>query len=124
MRIHMASDQTQVTFASANAGVREALESQQHRLRDMFSQQGMNQVNVNVSDQSLARGWQGQQQGGNARGGGNAATGRDAADDEPLISGVRNPQPAAGGRPGHGRLLRLIPAGRRSSAARPAPMRA
>ncbi|SDH92081.1 flagellar hook-length control protein FliK [Pseudomonas panipatensis] len=88
VRIHMASDQTQVTFASANAGVREALESQQHRLRDMFSQQGMNQVNVNVSDQSLARGWQGQQQGGNARGGGNAATGRDAADDEPLISGV------------------------------------
>jgi flagellar hook-length control protein FliK len=31
-----------------------------HRLRDMFSQQGMGQVDVNVSDQS--RGWQGQGQ--------------------------------------------------------------
>ncbi|MGV8501895.1 flagellar hook-length control protein FliK, partial [Pseudomonas aeruginosa] len=55
----MTADQTQVTFASPNAGVRDALESQMHRLRDMFSQQGMNQLDVNVSDQSLARGWQG-----------------------------------------------------------------
>lgn len=86
VRIHMTSDQTQVTFASANAGVREALDSQQQRLRDMFSQQGMTQVNVNVSDQSLTRGWQGQQQGsGNGRGG---SSSRDSGDDEALISGV------------------------------------
>jgi flagellar hook-length control protein FliK len=32
--------------------VREALDSQMHRLRDMFAQQGMGQVDVNVSDQS------------------------------------------------------------------------
>lgn len=88
VRIHMTSDQTQVTFASANAGVREALDSQQHRLRDLFNQQGMTQVNVNVSDQSLARGWQGQQQsGGNSRGG-SSANGSDSGDDEPLVSGV------------------------------------
>ncbi|KES23268.1 flagellar hook-length control protein FliK [Pseudomonas sp. AAC] len=87
VRIHMTGDQTQVTFASASAGVREALDSQQHRLREMLGQQGMNQVNVNVSDQSLARGWQGQgQQQGNARGG--AATAGAEGDDEPVLSGV------------------------------------
>jgi flagellar hook-length control protein FliK len=45
---------------SAHPSVREALDSQMHRLRDMFTQQGMGQVDVNVSDQS--RGWQGQGQ--------------------------------------------------------------
>ncbi|MCW1248500.1 flagellar hook-length control protein FliK, partial [Pseudomonas sp. SAICEU22] len=52
--------QTQVTFMSAHAGVREALEGQMHRLRDSFAQQGMGQVDVNVSDQS--RGSQNQDQ--------------------------------------------------------------
>ena len=61
IRVHMIPDQqTQVTFMSAHAGVREALEGQMHRMRDMFSQQGLGQVDVNVSDQS--RGWQGQEQ--------------------------------------------------------------
>ncbi|MCA4127663.1 flagellar hook-length control protein FliK, partial [Pseudomonas aeruginosa] len=87
VRIHMTADQTQVTFASPNAGVRDALESQMHRLRDMFSQQGMNQLDVNVSDQSLARGWQGQQQGegGSARGRGFAG---EASGDEETLAGV------------------------------------
>jgi flagellar hook-length control protein FliK len=71
IRVNMAADQqTQVTFMSAHVGVRDALESQMARLRDSFTQQGMGQVDVNVSDQS--RGWQqqGQQQqpDGNARG--------------------------------------------------------
>lgn len=62
IRVNMVPDQqTQVTFMSAHPGVREALDSQMHRLRDMFTQQGMGQVDVNVSDQS--RGWQGQGQG-------------------------------------------------------------
>ncbi len=53
IRVNMMPDQqTQVTFMSAHAGVREALDSQMHRLRDMFAQQGMGQVDVNVSDQS------------------------------------------------------------------------
>lgn len=61
IRVNMVPDQqTQVTFMSAHVGVREALDSQMHRLRDMFAQQGMGQVDVNVSDQS--RGWQGQGQ--------------------------------------------------------------
>ena len=60
IRVNMIPDQqTQVTFMSAHPSVREALDGQMHRLRDMFNQQGMGQVDVNVSDQS--RGWQGQQ---------------------------------------------------------------
>jgi flagellar hook-length control protein FliK len=72
IRVDMTPDQqTQVTFSSAHIGVREALESQQHRLKDMFNQQGMGQLDVNVSDQS--RQSQGEQQAQQAR--------RAAADD-------------------------------------------
>ncbi|MSU93433.1 flagellar hook-length control protein FliK [Pseudomonas mandelii] len=61
IRVNMVPDQqTQITFMSAHPSVREALDSQMQRLRDMFAQQGMGQVDVNVSDQS--RGWQGQGQ--------------------------------------------------------------
>jgi len=61
IRVNMVPDQqTQVTFMSAHPSVREALDSQMHRLREMFTQQGMGQVDVNVSDQN--RGWQGQGQ--------------------------------------------------------------
>lgn len=68
VRISLAQEQTQVTFASANAGVREALEGQLHRLRELFTQQGMNLLDVNVSDQSLSRGGQGQEGDGRGRG--------------------------------------------------------
>jgi flagellar hook-length control protein FliK len=61
IRVNMVPDQqTQVTFMSAHPGVRDALDGQMHRLRDMFAQQGMGQVDVNVSDQS-----RGSQQGQN-----------------------------------------------------------
>jgi flagellar hook-length control protein FliK len=60
-----------------------------HRLRDMFTQQGMGQVDVNVSDQS--RGWQGQgqdqaQQGQGGRS--NAAGGRVESMEEELAAAV------------------------------------
>lgn len=101
VRINMGQDQTQVTFASPNAGVREALEGQMHRLRDMFSQQGMNQLDVNVSDQSLNRGWQGQQsnEGGSGRGNGGTSHLGGGGDEEIAvgISEIRSPT-AAGGR--------------------------
>ena len=62
IKVNMTADQqAQVNFMSGHAVVREALESQSGRLREMFAQQGMGQVDVNVSDQS--RGWQGQGQG-------------------------------------------------------------
>ena len=63
VRVDISKDQTQVTFASPHAGVRDTLEGQMQRLRDLFTQQGMNLLDVNVSDQSLSRGWQGQGQG-------------------------------------------------------------
>ena len=60
IRVNIAADQSaQVNFVSGHVGVREALDSQMHRLRDMLAQQGMGQVDVNVSDQP--RNWQGQQ---------------------------------------------------------------
>ncbi|RON11400.1 flagellar hook-length control protein FliK [Pseudomonas brassicacearum] len=86
IRVNMVPDQqTQVTFMSAHVGVREALDSQMHRLRDMFAQQGMGQVDVNVSDQS--RGWQGQQQAQQGQGGPASANGgRLSADEELPVS--------------------------------------
>ncbi|MEL7552759.1 flagellar hook-length control protein FliK [Pseudomonas protegens] len=96
IRVHMIPDQqTQVTFMSAHAGVREALEGQMHRMRDMFNQQGLGQVDVNVSDQS--RGWQGQeqaQQEQNRRSGSSTSGGRlDNGDDEssPAVAEVQAP---------------------------------
>ncbi|KJZ65195.1 flagellar hook-length control protein FliK [Pseudomonas fluorescens] len=88
IRVNMVPDQqTQVTFMSAHPSVREALDGQMHRLRDMFAQQGMGQVDVNVSDQS--RGWQGQgqeqaQQGQSQGGRTNASGGRLDSMDEAL----------------------------------------
>ncbi|MGZ7459673.1 flagellar hook-length control protein FliK [Pseudomonas sp. Ma2-10] len=92
IRVNMVPDQqTQVTFMSAHPSVREALDGQMHRLRDMFAQQGMGQVDVNVSDQS--RGWQGQgqeqaQQGQGQGGRTNASGGRIDSMDEELAPAV------------------------------------
>ena len=84
IRVNMAADQpTQVNFASAHVGVREALEGQMFRLRDMFAQQGMGQVDVNVSDQS--RGWQQNQE--QAGQGGRGGDRLDTAEDD-AIAGV------------------------------------
>jgi len=70
IKVNMSADQaTQITFASGHAGVRDALEGQVHRLRELFNQQGLAQPDVNVADQSR------QQQSGNQ-------------DDAPKMSGV------------------------------------
>ena len=81
VRISMHQDQAQVSFASPNAGVRDALEAQMHRLREMFAQQGMGMLDANVSDQSLARGWQGQGDDGKQRGSGSSSAEQDLADE-------------------------------------------
>jgi flagellar hook-length control protein FliK len=95
VRIDLTKDQAQVTFLSPHAGVRDALEGQMQRLREMFTQQGMNLMDVNVSDQSLARGWQGGADGGSSRGG--ASGEGDLAGDEPVIadSSTTTPEPSA-----------------------------
>lgn len=84
IRVNMVPDQqTQVTFMSAHSGVREALEGQLHRLRESFTQQGMGQVDVSVSDQSRGSQNQEQQAQQQARAGRTTASGgrADAADD-------------------------------------------
>ncbi|VVN76584.1 hypothetical protein PS685_05330 [Pseudomonas fluorescens] len=84
IRVNMVPDQqTQVTFMSAHPGVREALDGQMHRLREMFAQQGMGQVDVNVSDQSRGS-QQGQDQAQQSHGGRASASGSrlDSMDNE------------------------------------------
>jgi len=84
IRVNMVPDQqTQVTFMSAHPGVREALDGQVHRLRDMFAQQGMGQVDVNVSDQSRGS-QQGQEQARQSQSGKTSASGGrlDSMDDD------------------------------------------
>jgi len=101
IRINMAPDQqTQVTFMSAHIGVREALESQMSRLRDSFTQQGLGQVDVNVSDQSRNQQGQAEQQASNTRGTGNNGSGSNggvdgAIDGSSSDAAVAVSQPAA-----------------------------
>ncbi|MGV8843796.1 MAG: flagellar hook-length control protein FliK [Pseudomonas sp.] len=80
VRINVSQDQTQVTFVSPNAQVRDALEGQMYRLRELFAQQGMNQLDVSVSDQSLNRGNQGQSDGRGSQGRSGAHA------DEPILA--------------------------------------
>ncbi|WP_137821683.1 flagellar hook-length control protein FliK [Pseudomonas sp. D(2018)] len=99
VRVNMTQDQTQVTFASPNANVRDALEGQMHRLRDMFAQQGMNQLDVNVSDQSLSRGWQGQGGDGERRSAGGRADFGGGSDEDISVSHSEiRPASTSGGR--------------------------
>ena len=85
IRISLNQEHTQISFASPHASVREALEGQMHRLREMFAQQGMDAFDVNVSDQSLARG---DRQGNDAEAAGLADAGleRDGVDAETLLA--------------------------------------
>lgn len=95
VRIELNKDQAaQVTFVSPNANVRDQLEGQAHRLREMFAQQGMSQLDVNVSDQS-ARGSQSGADEGRRQGGGRGLA--DSGDDEVLmgVSEIRSPAGAA-----------------------------
>ena len=88
IRVDMSPDQqTQVTFHSAHVGVREALENQQSRLKEMFAEQGMGQLDVNVSDQS--RNPQNEQQAQQtAQLSGNARRANTAAQDEPATAAI------------------------------------
>ena len=54
LEIHIQNrgQELQVQFVSQNPGVREALEAQMHRLREMFAGQGLEQAEVTVADRS------------------------------------------------------------------------
>lgn len=100
VRVNLSQEQAQVTFASPNASVRDALEGQMHRLRELFAQQGMNLADANVSDQSMNRGWQGQERGEGGRGG--AAGGDGLLAGEELSSGSHQEIRGAGLSTGRG----------------------
>lgn len=55
VKVSVTQDQANVTFTSHHAVVREVLDQNLNRLRDMFSEQGLNLVNVDVSDRSFQR---------------------------------------------------------------------
>lgn len=91
IRVDVTPDQqTQITFHSAHLGVRDALDSQQNRLRDMLAQQGMTQVDVNVSDQSRQSQQQQHQHAQASQGSGSGTQGRagTAGDESDDISAV------------------------------------
>ncbi len=73
VRVTLNQEQASVSFASQHAVVREALDQTAQKLRDMFDAEGLNLVDVDVSDQSF------QQQGE----GGNGGSGQGGADGEP-----------------------------------------
>lgn len=73
VRVSSHQDQISVTFTSPQSGVREALDQNANRLREMFAEQGLDLVDVNVSDQSGGESMAGEgeeRRGGNAHGGG------------------------------------------------------
>ena len=55
VKVSIHQDQASISFSSPHPIVREALDQQLHRLREMFSEQGLNLVNVDVSDKSFAQ---------------------------------------------------------------------
>jgi flagellar hook-length control protein FliK len=67
VKVTVNQDQASVTFTSHNPVVREVLDQQLNRLREMFSEQGLNLVNVDVSDKSFAQQERDQEESGQSR---------------------------------------------------------
>lgn len=83
VRVSVNQDQASVTFTSQHPAVREALDQSAMRLREMFDSQGLNLVDVDVSDQSLAQQSQADADDEQAAGPGGAdAEGEDAVEPE------------------------------------------
>lgn len=55
VKVSVNQDQTNVSFTSHHPIVREVLDQNLHRLRDMFAEQGLNLGSVDVSDKSFSR---------------------------------------------------------------------
>lgn len=66
VRIQVQNDHVQVNFVSQNPNVRDALDQQANRLREMFAENGMS-LDVGVSDQAFSRRDQEQSSGGGNR---------------------------------------------------------
>ena len=85
VKINVQQDSTQVVFTSQHAQVRDALEQQLPRLREMFEEQGLNLVDVEVSDQSLSQGSQSEGESDDDNSSGADGSG-DGVDDDALVA--------------------------------------
>lgn len=86
VKVRVQNEQANITVHSANPIVREQLEQQSHRLRDMLGEQGLNLARFDVSDSPQQR--SGEQSSGEDQGGGESGNSGDSllADaDEPDI---------------------------------------
>ncbi len=79
VRVTLNQEQASVSFASQHAVVREALDQTAHRLRDMFDAEGLDLVDVDVSDQSF------NQEQGEESSGGEGFAGSDEVGAEPEL---------------------------------------
>jgi flagellar hook-length control protein FliK len=68
VKVSIQQDQASVSFISPNPQVREALDQQATRLREMFAEQGLNLVHVDVSDRHAQQRESADEQGSGARG--------------------------------------------------------
>jgi flagellar hook-length control protein FliK len=88
IKLKVQQDQVSVSFTSGNQVVRDALESQAPRLKEMLEQQGVELTDVNVSDQ------QQQAAGGEQADGSGSGTVEDRAEDEiteeTLVSNIQS----------------------------------
>ncbi|MBV0934023.1 flagellar hook-length control protein FliK [Marinobacterium weihaiense] len=86
IRIHVqGQDQVSVSFTSANPMVRDALEQQLPRLREMFSDQGLNLQDSSVSDEARQHGSDSRDRGSDNGGAGRYAGGGDAEDTDMTV---------------------------------------
>jgi flagellar hook-length control protein FliK len=81
VKVSVNQEQTSVSFTSHHAVVREVLDQNLGRLRDMFSEQGLNLVNVDVSDKSFSR-----QQGDSQHQGGQGAHQESSVEEEAPVA--------------------------------------
>lgn len=83
VRVSVNQDQVNISFTSPHPVVRDALDQQLNRLREMFAEQGLNLGNVDVSDKSFAQ--QDQEKNESAR---TAATATAAGEESATETGV------------------------------------
>ncbi|BFM16554.1 flagellar hook-length control protein FliK [Maricurvus nonylphenolicus] len=86
VRVSVNQEAASVTFTSQHAAVREALDLGAFRLREMFEAEGMDLVNVDVSDQSLAQGSEDGEAGGSGQGG--SGSGTEDAEDVAAVTAI------------------------------------
>jgi len=83
VKVTVSQDQASITFASQQVAVREALDQTAFRLREQFDEQGLNLVNVDVSDQGFGQEASGDQEEGGQNG--SQASGAEGSEDERTV---------------------------------------